>query len=246
MSRGEPLDEAAATTFRSVAALINFVAPDRADIQYSNKEILRGMAQPGSGDLNRLKRELRYLKGRPQIAITIPYDGDRGQVEVSVDADFAGCMITRRSTCGGVATWGGAAIKSWSKTMSTIALSTGESELGAIVKGIAEGEGILSLLKDFDLHANLGLKSDASAAVGITQRVGLGRVRHLAVADLWVQQRVQRGEVSICKVPGKENPADLMTKPLDWPRIQELLGIMQLRVLNLDGLSRDDLTVVGE
>ena len=45
--------------------------------------------------------------------------------------------------------------KSWSKTMSTIALSTGESELGAIVKGIAEGEGILSLLKDFDLHAEL-------------------------------------------------------------------------------------------
>ena len=72
VSRGEPLDEAAATTFRSVAALINFVAPDRADIQYSNKEILRGMAQPGSGDLNRLKRELRYLKGRLQIAIMIP------------------------------------------------------------------------------------------------------------------------------------------------------------------------------
>ena len=128
-------------------------------------------------------------------------------------------------------TWGGASIKSWSKTMPTLALSTGESELGAIVKGITEGEGILSLLKDFALHAELGLKSDASAAVGITQRVGLGRVRHLAVADLWVQQRVQRGEVRICKVPGKENAADFMTKPLDWPRIRELMGIMQLRIV---------------
>ena len=32
----------------------------------------------------------------------------------------------------------------------------------------------------------LTLKSDATAAIGITQREGLGKVRHLATADLWV------------------------------------------------------------
>ena len=66
--------------------------------------------------------------------------------------------------------------------------------------------------------------------VGIPQRIGLGRVRHLAVSDLWVQQRVQRGSVIIKKVPGKRNGADLMTKPLDWPRILELLVLLGLRV----------------
>ena len=92
------------------------------------------MATPGEGDLSRLKRILRYLRGRPKLAITVPYDGDKSRVEVSVDADFAGCTITRRSTCGGVPTWSGATIKTWSKTMATLALSTGGSELGAIVK----------------------------------------------------------------------------------------------------------------
>ena len=81
--------------------------------------------------------------------------------------------------------------------MATLALSTGEAELGATVRGMAEGEGICAILADFQLDSRLRLPSDASAAVGITQRLGLGRVRHLAVSDLWVQQRVRQGAATV-------------------------------------------------
>jgi len=37
-------------------------------------------------------------------------------------------------------------------------------------------------------------------------------VHHRATADLWVQQRVKSGEVSLGKLPGTENPSDAMTK----------------------------------
>ena len=83
-------------------------------------------------------------------------------------------------------------MKSWAKTLPTLALSTGEAELGATVRGAAEAEGIVSILGDFHIEAKVVLKSDAAAAIGITQRVGLGRVRHLAVSDLWIQQRIKR------------------------------------------------------
>ena len=45
----------------------------------------------------------------------------------------------------------------------------------------------------------------------------MGRVRHLAVADLWIQDRLRTHDFQLLKVPGSENPADLLTKYLDRP-----------------------------
>ena len=51
-------------------------------------------------------------------------------------------------------------------------------------------------------------------------------MRHLAVADLWVQQKAQRGELDIRKIDGAVNTADLMTKSLDRARIELLASLM--------------------
>ena len=110
--------------------------------------------------------------------------------------------------------WNTVCLKSWSKTQPTIALSSGEAELAAVVRGAAEGLGMLSVLADFGIEAGLHMRSDATAAIGIVGREGLGKVRHLATADLWVQQRVRRGQLTVEKWPGVENPADLGTKGL--------------------------------
>ena len=40
-------------------------------------------------------------------------------------------------------------------------------------------------------------------------------MRHLAVADLWVQQRAKGGEVSYVKLDGKRNTSDMMTKAVE-------------------------------
>ena len=56
------------------------------------------------------------------------------------------------------------------------------------------------------------MRSDATAAIGMVNRLGLGKVRHLAVSDLWVQQVRQRHEVEFRKIDGTLNPADLLTK----------------------------------
>ena len=53
------------------------------------------------------------------------------------------------------------------------------------------------------------------AAIGICRRRGLGRVRHLAVADLWLQDRLRTKDLEICKVLGRDNVADMLTNYLD-------------------------------
>ena len=65
-----------------------------------------------------------------------------------------------------------------------------------------------------------------SAALGIVGRQGLGKMRHLDVNKLWLQQKRLREEVQFKKVLGAENPADAFTKPLDQKSIDEHMSKM--------------------
>eukprot|EP00969_Alexandrium_andersonii_P180965 7996515-Alexandrium_andersonii.AAC.1 len=63
--------------------------------------------------------------------------------------------LTRRSTSGGVCLRGQHAIKHWSTTQKTIALSSGEAELAGIVRGAAEGLGLTAIARDLGFSAPL-------------------------------------------------------------------------------------------
>ena len=54
--------------------------------------------------------------------------------------------------------------------------------------------------------------TDSSAAAGITERLGSGRVRHLEVKDLWIQEKVRSHELKISRVKPEYHRADLLTK----------------------------------
>ena len=59
------------------------------------------------------------------------------------------------------------------------------------------------------------IKGDAIAAMGMVKWQGLGRVRHLAVADLWIQQKAKDGSAKYEKLPGAQNTSDIMTKAVE-------------------------------
>ena len=120
-------------------------------------------------------------------------------------------------------------LKAWSRTQTLIALSSGESELAAATKAAAEALGIQSVLSDFGVSTRIEIHSDATAAIGICRRQGLGRVRHLATADLWVQQKVRARELKLFKLPGKENPSDLMTKYKTAPEASKFLSMLRIQ-----------------
>ena len=68
------------------------------------------------------------------------------------------------------------------------------------------------MLGDFGVEVSIGVNTDASATKGMANRRGLGKVRHIAVNQLWIQDRVAKGDLTINKVNGKENIADNLTK----------------------------------
>ena len=171
---------------------------DRPDLLYSVVELMWKMASLRAKDVRMACRHL-----------WTPLDTN---IDVCGDANFAECISTIKSTVGGVALWSGQFVKAWSKTMGVLALNSGESLLAAVVKAAAEGVGLQSILSDYDVCDHVAIKSDPTAAIGMVQRLGLGKVRHLAVGDLWVQHPVRSGEIRVSKVSGLENPSDAQTK----------------------------------
>ena len=103
-------------------------------------------------------------------------------------------------------------IKSWSTTQNVIALSSGEAEFYGIVRGGSLALGIRSVMNDLDVNGQIRISTDASAAKGIASRRGLGKVRHIEVNQLWIQDKVATSEIMLCKVKGTVNKADALTK----------------------------------
>ena len=130
--------------FHGVAARFNFLAMDRPNVLCSVKELTRKMASPRTQDLTALKRVARYTIKYQRMTCRYPWTQLDSNIEVFGDAHFAGCHYTRKSTVGGVAMWSGQFVKA-----GVLALSSGESELAAVVRAATEGMGLQSILNDF-------------------------------------------------------------------------------------------------
>ena len=69
-----------------------------------------------------------------------------------------------------------------------MAQSSAESELIAIVRAATEAIGFISLAADMGIDIGGIMHVDASAALGILERRGVGRVKHLDVGALGLQE----------------------------------------------------------
>ena len=133
-------------------------------------------------------------------------------MKVMSDSDWAGCRRTAKSTSGGVIMRGTHYIKSWSSTQKNVTLSSGEAELVAAVKASCELIGILQMASEWGEEIEGEVFVDSTAALAITGRKGNGKMRHVRVGMLWIQEKAEEGEIRYRKVDGTLNTADLLTK----------------------------------
>merc|ERR1711964_8165 len=102
-------------------------------------------------------------------------------------------------------------LKSWSATQKNITLISGEAELVAADKMTTELIGLTQLAQDWGITIRGRVHVDSSAAIGAAQRKGNGKMGHVRVGDLWIQEKVEDGELGLQKIKGEEYPADVMT-----------------------------------
>jgi len=219
LTESPTLDAGDTVLFRSVCMRINYLAMDRVDLLFAAKEAARWMSKPTQIAMEMVKRIGRYLMRRPRLVQQFVQQVEPGFVRVACESDHAGCVRTRRSTTGLALFHGAHLLKASANTQTVIALSSGESEFYAIVRGTSVGLGAQSMCKDFGIAKELIVETDATAGRGMALRLGAGKVRHLHTQYLWVQAVYHDRIARLNKVPGEENPADLMTKHLSGDKI---------------------------
>ena len=96
--------------------------------------------------------------------------------------------------------------------------------------GAAQSLGLQSLAADLGISLQVTIMTDATAAIGIARRRGLGKVRHLATADLWIQDRLRKNDFFLTKIPGSEHPADMLTKYVDKALMQKHMSKLGLHL----------------
>ena len=89
---------------------------------------------------------------------------------------------------------------------------------------------------DFGEELGAVVRSDSSTALAISQRVGLGKVRHLQVQYLWIQERHSDGSLALQKVKGELNPADLLTKGVPQETLRRHVATAGLELRGGQGL----------
>jgi hypothetical protein len=94
---GPPVEDV--SQFRSIAGALQYLIFTCLDITYAVQQICLHMHDPREPHLMAMKRILRYLWGTPDYDFLLRRSSSSDLV-VYTDADWAGCLDTRRSTSG--------------------------------------------------------------------------------------------------------------------------------------------------
>ena len=217
-----------ASTFRSAVGVLLYMASDLVECQFTIRHLARCMASPTSRGWEILKHLVCYLLGRSEFGLLLnleqfKYD-ERMKLLAYSDSDWAGHHGSRKSASSGCLMIDGILLYSSSRTQGLIALSSAEAEVYAAVSTCCDAIYMKRRLEFvFEQNVSIQLLIDKSAARQILMRAGVGRVRHLSVKILWLQQQVERKMVSVAAVASSANVADLGTKRLPCHTMRRLM-----------------------
>ena len=195
-----------------------FIAQERCDITYAAKEIARCTANPTVNDLTRTKRAARYLAGtRDYENVLKPDQKEQWTVLGRVDSDWASDKVARRSTSCGHIFVNEAMVGQYARTQGTPAISSAEAELYAVCSGTCEAVFVKTILQEIPEEPSVEviLESDSQAAISSQLRPGMGKMKHVELKYMFMQQMIKEGKVKTKKILGTENSSDLGTKYLD-------------------------------
>ena len=231
-----PLDEEDSKIYRSVTGILMYLSPDRPDAQFAIRELTKSLKEPLGEDMTKLIRVVRYLSGTPDYGVKFS-PGNSEVLNVYSDTDWANCKKSRTSTACATFVANNCLLGSYSRGLSMICFSSAEAEFNGGVGACSEALFYQQILEFHGLPAKLKIWLDSSAARGIFQRQGVGRVRHLEAKTLWVQTALREKRFELHAIGTNENPADIGTKALAEAKLvkhRNDLGMMSYMHFKVD------------
>jgi hypothetical protein len=168
----------------------------------------------------------------PEAAEAIPHNApvERGNVVITscfVDADHAGCKVTRRSHTGVILFVNKAPVLWYSKRQNTVETSTFGSEFCAMKTAIDMVEGLRYKLRmmGIPMSGPTSVFCDNESVVkNSTAPESTLKKRHNAIAYHRAREAQAAGIIRVAWESGDTQIGDLLTKLMPGPRLKELVG----------------------
>ena len=147
-----------------------------------------------------------------------------------VDADYAGCKVTRRSTSGMVILMNGGPISWASRLQKITAQSTAESEIYAVCEAVKEAIHVKLLCEESgirELNKPMAVYEDNSACIALGHSLKSSKsAKHYQVRLHFLREHVQARTIEFEKVDTKDQLADGFTKALSRELFESFRGRM--------------------
>ncbi|WVZ03114.1 hypothetical protein V8G54_023920 [Vigna mungo] len=210
---GELLDDP--TQYRKLVGSLIYVTITRPDISYDVHTVSKFMQSPRHFHFSAVQHIIKYFLGTSSRGLFFPGKSSL-QLQAYNDADWAGCLDTRRSTIGWCMFLGNAPI-SW-KCKKQDSVSKSSTELCGLLTELG-----VSQAQPTPLHA------DNTSAIQIAANpVYHERTKHIEVDCHSIREAYDRRVITLPHVSTVVQIADIFTKSLPRQRHNFLLGKLML------------------
>lgn len=202
----------------SMVGALQYLTFTRPDLVFSVHQLCQFMASPTTTHLQDAKRVLRYIRGTLHHGISFTL----GPLSLTafLDANWAGDLLDRRSTSGLLVFLGPSPV-SWSfKKQPAVSHSSTEAEYRALASTATKISWLRILFKELHIflpHIPVLWCDNVSALALAANLVFHSRTKHIEVDYHYVCEKALRHDLRIRFVFGKDNLADIFTKPLPAP-----------------------------
>lgn len=224
----------------AVGSLIFLSAISRPDISYAVNSVSRFLNCHNDAHWQAVKRIFRYLIKTEGCGIEYSSSGSHIQLVGFSDADYAGDLVSRRSTTGFVFLLAGGPVTWTSQRQKIVALSTTESEYVAAASAAKEAIWLRKLLDGLGIKSDepITLKIDNQSAIRLSKNPEYQkRTKHIDVRYHFLREKVLNKEINTEYICAKEQLADLFTKALTKERLVYLctrLNIVKGKMQSLE------------
>ena len=224
-----------------VGCLLWLAGCTRPDVSYAASYLSRFTASPTETHWGLALRVVSYLANTRRFGLAL--GGTRFQsLEMYVDADWAGCEKTRRSTTGYMAILYGSPINWCSRRQQTTAASTMEAEYIAGAEATKDVIWLRNFLDEIGLTQKCPttLFIDNQAAIRLAGNPSThARSKHIDIKHHIIRERVEIGDIVLEYVETGKQRADVFTKPLGGP--QHAVAVKSMRLEKLENRDGDDM-----